>query len=118
MNVIANNIANAMTPVTPGGGAFRRQMAIMQGHELGGGSRPGKFGVEVTRVAKDMSPLKQVYEPDNPYANAEGFVEYPNVNLSAEMVNLLSAQRAYEANIAIITAGRTMSNRAMRIIEA
>ena len=77
-----------------------------------------KFGVEVARVAKDMSPLKQVYEPDNPYANDKGFVEYPNVNLSAEMVNLLSAQRAYEANIAVITAGRTMGARAMRIIGA
>lgn len=118
MNVIANNIANAMTPVTPGGGAFRRQMAMMRGHQLGGPARPDKFGVEVTRVAKDMSPLKQVYEPDNPYANTDGYVEYPNVNLSTEMVNLLSAQRAYEANIAIITAGRTMGARAMRIIEA
>lgn len=118
MNVIANNIANAMTPVTPGGGAFRRQMALLRGHQVGGPTRPDKFGVEVTRVAKDMSPLKQVYEPDNPYADARGFVEYPNVNLSVEMVNLVSAQRAYEANIATITAGRTMSARAMRIIGA
>jgi flagellar basal-body rod protein FlgC len=69
-------------------------------------------------VAKDQSPLKLVFEPDNPYANAEGFVEYPNVDLSVEMVNLLSAQRAYEANIAVILAGRTMSSRAMRIIDA
>lgn len=118
MNVIANNIANAMTPVTPGGGAFRRQMALMRGHQLDGPGASGKFGVEVTRVAKDMSPLKQVYEPDNPYADGRGFVEYPNVNLSVEMVNLLSAQRAYDANIAVITAGRTMGARAMRIIGA
>jgi flagellar basal-body rod protein FlgC len=118
MNVIANNIANAMTPVTPGGGAFRRQMALLKGHQLGGPSRPDDYGVEVQRVTKDMSPLKKVFEPDSPYANAEGIVEYPNVNLSAEMVNLLSAQRAYEANIATITAGRAISQRAMRIIEA
>jgi flagellar basal-body rod protein FlgC len=118
MNVIANNIANAMTPVTPGGGAFRRQMALLKGHELDPIARRGKSGVEVERVAKDQSPLKLVFEPDNPYANAEGFVEYPNVDLSIEMVNLLSAQRAYEANIAVILAGRTMSARAMRIIDA
>jgi flagellar basal-body rod protein FlgC len=118
MNVIANNIANAMTTVTPGGGTFRRQIALLSGHQLGGPGRPDKFGVEVMRVAKDMSPLKQVYEPDNPHADTRGFVEYPNVNLSVEMVNLVSAQRAYEANIATITAGRTMSARAMRIIGA
>lgn len=118
MNLIANNISNALTPTTAKGGAFRRQMAILSGEGVKNGIQPGKLGVKVERVMSDPSPLRQVYEPGNPYANKDGYVEYPNVDLAVEMADLVSAQRAYEANIAVLVSGRRMAQKALEIIQA
>ncbi|HRK35640.1 MAG TPA: flagellar basal body rod protein FlgC [Candidatus Hydrogenedentes bacterium] len=117
MNLIANNIANAMTPTTAKGGAFRRQLAILSGESVQSGIAPEKLGVKVERVMSDPSPLRQVYEPGNPYANADGYVEYPNVDMAVEMADLVSAQRAYEANIAVLVSGRRMTAKALEIIQ-
>lgn len=118
MNLIANNIANALTPTTAKGGAFRRQLAILRGEGVKNGMGPNKLGVKVDRVVNDPSPLRQVYEPGNPYANKDGYVEYPNVDLAVEMADLVSAQRAYEANIAVLVSGRRMTQKALEIIQA
>ncbi len=117
MNIIANNIANAETTRTPEGGAFRRQMVILRGNEIKPGFNPDHLGVMVKRVVRDTSPLRQVFDPQHPDANEEGYVSYPNVNMAVEMVNLISAQRAYEANIAVILSGRQMKQRAMEILQ-
>ncbi|NUM53924.1 MAG: flagellar basal body rod protein FlgC [Candidatus Hydrogenedentes bacterium] len=117
MNLIANNIANALTPTTAKGGAFRRQLAILSGEGIKSGILPNKLGVKVERVMSDPSPFRQVYEPSNPYANADGYVEYPNVDLAVEMADLVSAQRAYEANIAVIVSSRRMAQKALEIIQ-
>lgn len=117
MNIIANNIANAETTRTPEGGAFRRQMVVFRGDEIKHGVSPEHLGVRVKRVIRDPSPLRQVFDPKHPDANEDGIVEYPNVNMAVEMVNLISAQRAYEANIAVITSGRQMKQRAMEILQ-
>ncbi len=116
MNLLANNIANAQTTRTPEGGPFRRQMAILQGRQIGPTLKPDRFGVEVKRVINDDSPFRQVYEPEHPDANEEGIVLYPNVNLVVEMINLVSAQRAYEANINVILSDRQMGDKALEII--
>lgn len=118
MNLIANNIANSLTPITAKGGAFRRQLAILSGERVKSGVQADTLGVKVERVVSDPSPFKQVYEPGNPYANADGYVEYPNVDLAVEMADLVSAQRAYEANIAVIVSSRRMSQKALEIIQA
>jgi len=118
MNLIANNIANALTPTTAKGGAFRRQIAILEGQGVKSGIQPDKLGVRVARVTSDPSPFRQVYEPGNPYANEDGYVEYPNIDLAVEMADLVSAQRAYEANIAVLVSGRRMSQKALEIIQA
>lgn len=117
MNIIANNIANVETTRTPEGGAFRRQMVILRGDEIKPGSNPERLGVRVQNVIRDTSPLRMVYDPQHPDADAEGMVGYPNINMAVEMVNLISAQRAYEANIAVITSGRQMKQRAMEILQ-
>ncbi len=62
-------------------------------------------------------PFRQVYDPEHPDANAEGYVEYPNINIAAEMVDLISAQRAYEANIAVMVSDAQMRQRALEIIQ-
>ena len=117
MNVIANNVANALTTRTPEGGAFRRQMAVFRGNQLRGPLTADKFGVEATQIKPDISPLKQVYNPGHPDANADGYVNYPNVDASIEMVDLMASQRAYEANVAVILSARRMGDAASRIIE-
>lgn len=118
MNVIANNIANAQTTRTPEGGAFRRQLVVLRGEQLAPTFNPDNFGVEVKAVIGDSTPLRQVLDPSHPDANADGIVEYPNVNLAVEMVDLLAAQRAYEANIDVILSGRRMTNKALEILQA
>ncbi|MCH7907998.1 MAG: flagellar basal body rod protein FlgC [Candidatus Hydrogenedentes bacterium] len=117
MNVIANNIANAESTRTPGGGPFRRQLAIFRGEQLGTSLSPDKFGVWVTGIENDTSPFRTVYDPTHPDANADGIVAYPNINLSVEMINLISAQRGYEANIDVILSSRRMTQKALEIIQ-
>ena len=119
MNVIAINIANAETTRMEGkGGAFRRQMAIVRGESIQHAIGRKKPGVHVDKVVEDYStPLRQVFDPSHPDANKDGYVEYPNVNMAAEMVNLIAAQRAYEANIAVLVSGRQMSQRALDILQ-
>jgi len=116
MNVIANNIANAQTTRTAEGGPFRRQLTIFRGEQIGPTLKPEKFGVRVKEVVSDRSPFREVYDPSHPDANEDGIVLYPNVNLAVEMINLLSAQRAYEANVAVIMTGRSMGEKALEII--
>lgn len=118
MNLIANNIANAQTTRTADGGPFRRQMAIFRGEQLGSAINPDKFGVRVLDIVEDDSPFETVHDPSHPDADADGMVLYPNVNLAIEMINLLSAQRAYEANVDVILSSRAMSQRALEIIRA
>lgn len=118
MNVIANNIANAQTTRTPEGGPFRRQLAIFRGEQLGSSLDENNFGVKILDIVEDDSPFESVYDPTHPDANADGIVLYPNVNLAIEMINLLSAQRAYEANVDVILSSRSMGQRALEIIRA
>ncbi len=119
MNIIANNIANAETTRTEnGGGAFRRQLVVLRGEQIRPGANPERLGVRVKRIKRDPSPLRQVFEPNHPDANEEGYVAYPNINIAAEMVNLIAAQRAYEANVAVVVSGRRMNDRALEIIQA
>ncbi len=118
INVIANNVANAQSTRTAnGGGAFRRQLAVFQGDQLMPNLDPKRFGVRIKGIVSDPSPLRSVYEPGHPDANADGIVLYPNVDLSVEMINLVSAQRAYEANIDVILSGRRMGQKALEIIQ-
>ena len=118
ISVIANNVANAMTTRTPEGGAFRRQLAIFRGENIRPVVDPAKFGVRVKGVRSDLSPLRPVFDPSHPDANVDGYVLYPNVNVSEEMVNLVAAQRAYEANVAVIASAGRMSDKSLEILRA
>lgn len=118
MNVIANNIANATTTRTLKGGPFRRQLAVFRGEQLSPQLDSRDFGVEVKDVVGDPSPFETVYEPTHPDANADGYVAYPNVNLAIEMVDLVSAQRAYEANVAVVVSSKRMTQKALEILQA
>ena len=117
MNVIANNIANFQTERTPDGRAFRRQMVILRGNQIRHGANPERVGVRVKRIAFDRSPLRRVFQPSHPDADVAGYVEYPNIDLAVENIDLISAQRAYEANLAVLVSNSRMNQQAMRIIE-
>lgn len=117
INVIANNIANAQTTRTAQGGPFRRQMAIFRGGQIRPGSNPGRVGVRVKHIVSDHTPFRRVYDPSHPDADGAGYVSYPNVNPAVEMANLVSAQRAYDANVAVIVSGKRMRQKALEIIQ-
>ncbi|WP_378957111.1 flagellar basal body rod protein FlgC [Pelosinus sp. sgz500959] len=122
MDVISNNIANVNTTRTAEGGAYRRQMVTFapRGNEasfaqvlsenLNAGS-----GVRVTGITKDNSPTRKIYDPAHPDANKEGYVEMPNVNIVSEMVDMIGATRAYEANVTVLNAAKSMALKALEI---
>lgn len=110
VQLVAANIANAETTRTAEGGPFRKKDAVFQVQDFGQ-DRSGRdyLGVQVAEVRTSSDPFISKYEPGHPDANAEGLVFYPNVNPVEEMVNLTEASRAYEANIAVLRAVRSMS---------
>jgi len=128
-DVISDNIANASTTRTQEGGAFRRSRVVLTQRDAGIDWRtpfiPGELdrgvgnGVEVASVEKDNSELRLVYDPTHPDAIKSGpkagYVEYPNVNIVTEMVDLISASRSYEANSSVIQGSKEMFARALEI---
>lgn len=118
MTVIANNIANAQTTRTPGGGgAFRRQLAVFRGEPFRPVAGPAPQGVRVESIQRDPSALRSVFDPNHPDADKDGYVQYPNIDIAVEMVDLISAQRAYESNLAVMSSGKRMNERVLDILE-
>ena len=125
MDTISQNIANANTTRTENGTPYRRRLVVFEEKAQGlpfseyltASSREryvGK-GVKVSKVVEDSSPFKKVYDPGNPDADAEGYVEMPNVDIITEMVNMISATRAYEANVTSINITKSMALKALEI---
>jgi flagellar basal-body rod protein FlgC len=122
MEVIANNVANALTTRTPGGGAFRRQEvlfeAILRDQTAAGGNPATMFGgVQVTGVEDDPSEQPRVHDPGHPDADSDGFVTMPNVFLPVEMVNLMTASRGYEANLKVLQTLREQLQQTLVLIK-
>ncbi|MBI5119255.1 flagellar basal body rod protein FlgC [Candidatus Poribacteria bacterium] len=116
MEVIANNIANASTTRTPEGGPFRRQLVILRGTEVSDPNHTEKLGVAVAAVVDDPSAFPMVFNPSHPDADADGYVAMPNVNAVEEMVDMITAVRAYEANITAIDVSKSMVRSSLDII--
>jgi len=116
MNVIANNLANANSTRTPEGGPFRRQLVIVRGAEARDPNRIENLGADVTAVIDDPAPFPLVFNPGHPDANADGYVAMPNVNVVEEMVDMITALRAYQANITAIDASKNMVRNSLDII--
>jgi flagellar basal-body rod protein FlgC len=76
---------------------------------------PAAVGVQVTQIVDSAAPMRMVYEPNNPAANADGYVEMPNVNVAEEMVNMISASRSYQNNAEIMNTARTLLQRTLQI---
>jgi flagellar basal-body rod protein FlgC len=127
MDVIANNIANANTTHTPQGGAFKRQLVVYA--EKNGDADPvtgpgddsepsAGGGVRALGIVQDNSPDRLVFDPSNPDADARGYVHYPNVSVVKEMVDLMAASRAYQANVTAIQEARSMNSAALNLLRS
>lgn len=128
MDVISSNIANAETTrgklVDGEWQPYSRKMVEIQAKEgsfntflqqaMGKSSQAGQ-GVKVTAIEEDQTPFKVVYNPDHPDANADGYVEMPNVDPLKETVDLMSATRSYEANVTAFNATKGMLMKALEI---
>ena len=125
MNVIADNIANVDTTKTPDGGPYRKKTVVIQTKEFlrgrgfnsalrGTGGVLG--GVQVSAIAEDTStPLTKVYDPAHPQADANGFVYYPNVNMTEELVDLTQTSGAFETNVIVFNNTKSMMQTALEI---
>ena len=122
MEIVANNIANASVTRTPEGGAYRRKEVVFEAAmksaaaNSGGNDQSGFAGVRVVEVIDDRSEMPRVLNPGHPDADAEGFVTMPNVSLPIEMVNLITATRAYEANLKAAQSFVEMNQQALSIV--
>lgn len=124
MDVISNNIANANTTRTAQGGAYHRQFVVFEPRDNSEGAfstflqksvnklKAGD-GVRAIGIEADPTQGPLVYDPGHPDANAEGYVERPNVNIVAEMVDMITASRAYEANTTTVNAAKSMVMKAL-----
>jgi flagellar basal-body rod protein FlgC len=115
MNVISANIANMHTTRGPDGqiAPFQRRMALFAPGNPAGGSN---LGVHVQQIELDTAPFKKVHEPGHPDADPDGYVHYPNIDPAIEMMNMLEASRAYEANITAAEATKSMMNTTLRLL--
>jgi flagellar basal-body rod protein FlgC len=127
MDVIANNLANANTTRTPEGGPFKRQLVVFaqkqeaaQNDSLDGPSDPAqsRAGVQVVGITSDTGPDRLVYDPSHPDADANGYVHMPNVEVVKEMVDMMAATRAYQANVTAIEESRSIGNAALGLLKA
>ncbi|MDD2585263.1 MAG: flagellar basal body rod protein FlgC [Syntrophomonadaceae bacterium] len=132
MDTIANNMTNVETTrVENDTGPYRRQVVIFEAIKPSGSNKSSFKSVlrqnakptvgqgvrvkEIRNIDENERPFRRVYEPSHPDADQQGYVNYPNVNIVEEMINMVSATRAYEANAKVIEASRSMAMRALDI---
>jgi flagellar basal-body rod protein FlgC len=115
LDIVAQNIANAQTTRTPNGGPYKRQIISFEAElvkRAGGGLLQT---VGVSGITTDKAPGQSVYNPQHPDAGPDGTVMMPNVNLAFEMVDLITATRAYEANLSVVKNNRSLAMKALEI---
>jgi flagellar basal-body rod protein FlgC len=123
--LITENLANADTTRTPGGGPYRRKDAVFSTAPVGGSfagtlaefSGGGTQGVTVSDISVDQSDPERRYLPGHPDADSDGYVAFPKINPSEEMVDLMGASRGYEANIAAISSIKDMIGRSLELFK-
>lgn len=119
MNTVASNLANARTTRTEEGGPYKRIDPIFRAQPAATSATDPVMRairkVEVQGMREDPAPGQLVYDPGHPDANPEGYVELPNVNVVTEMVNMMTASRAYEAGVTSVEAIKSMAHAAIRI---
>lgn len=129
LDVISENITNINTTRTENGGAYRRKITMFEAQDSRNSFRQKlaesslasnvgnntSGGVHVSKIVEDPSDLKTVFDPTNPDANEQGYVEYPNVTLVKEVTDAMAATQAYSANVTALNSLKTVISRALEI---
>lgn len=119
LDIVAQNIANAQTTRGPDGQPYHRKVVSFETELLrqsgAATTGAGLRSVRVSAITDDKSEGQSLYDPQHPDANADGFVKMPNVNMAYEMIDLMTASRAYEANLSVVKNARQMTMRALEI---
>jgi flagellar basal-body rod protein FlgC len=121
MKVAANNMANAQSATGADGKPYRRQSVVFEavmGDAISGRPGEGLGGVKVSSIEEDQGEPKRVYAPYHPNADQTGMVDMPNISPMEEMMDMMTASRAYEANLTAIKRSRKMAEKAIDLLKA
>jgi len=111
LNAVASNLANADRVVGADGQPYRAKQVVFQATPVEGGG----VGVRVTQLVESAAPLRMMYDPKNPAADAQGYVALPNVNVVDEMVNMISASRSYQNNVEVMNTAKALLQKTLAI---
>ncbi|MFC4487286.1 MULTISPECIES: flagellar basal body rod protein FlgC [Tepidiphilus] len=112
LNTTASNLANAESVVGPDGQPYRAKQVVFRTIPIRDGEAQG---VQVSQIVQSAAPMRLVYEPNNPAADENGYVQMPNVNVVEEMVNMISASRSYQNNVEVINTARSLLQKTLTI---
>jgi flagellar basal-body rod protein FlgC len=115
MNTIASNMANIHSTQTEAGGPYIKKEVIFSPLPIGAENPTPLEGVKLAQVVDGKDPIKKIYDPAHPDADKNGFVNMPNINLMEEMVNMMMASRAYEANVTTFNMSKSMFLKALEL---
>ena len=119
MNVIANNLANINTTRGADGKPYQRKYVVFEtilNNEVNSNTNLNEHGVKVSEVVTDQRPFIKVYKPGHPDADKDGYLSKPNINMVEENVDLLSASRAYGANLSFLKASKSMAKSMIELL--
>lgn len=105
LNVVASNLANVDAVAGPDGQAYKARQVVFQTLPMGGDATAG---VTVNGITESNQPFKRIHDPNHPSADADGYVNYSNVNPVEEMVNMISASRSYQNNIEVMNTAKSL----------
>jgi len=105
LNVVASNLANVDSVAGPDGQAYKARQVVFETVPMGA---EAAAGVKVNGITESNVPFKRIHNPDHPSADAEGYVNYSNVNPVEEMVNMISASRSYQNNIEVMNTAKSL----------
>ncbi len=112
LNAIASNMANAETVAGSVEEAYRARQAVFQSH-LHDQARPAEAGVRMLGIVESAAPVRNVYDPENPMADEQGYVFTSNVDTVEEMVNMLSSSRSYQNNVEVLNTSKELMLRTL-----
>jgi flagellar basal-body rod protein FlgC len=113
LNVVASNLANAESVAGPDGQPYKARQVVFQTRMFG--SDPSAAGVAVSQVVEDNAAPRRVHDPQNPAADAQGYVTLPNVNPVEEMVNMISASRGYQSNVDVMNTAKSLLQKILQM---
>lgn len=115
LNVVASNIANAESVTSSDGRPYAAKQVVFEARPLNNSSPKGVAGVVVQRIIDDPTPPRLVYDPASPYANQDGYVATPNVNVVEELVNMISTSRSYQASAELMNTTKQLIQRTIAL---